>query len=247
LSGQIDQLTFQNTDLLERNAQLEDRVNQLESDNKRLVEENRLLKELYQSNSTSTSPLSLSNTLDEQVSSPPLTPNSSEESTSLDLFNSEDYSDDLFSNDWQYVDSKVPFAFLAVFFCLFFFFPTSILYPPQIPNTMSSPNSEMSSPSPQFVYVPPSLQVYPSNRRNLLMFDEADKPSLRNDWNCSSTSSRSIHTMDDVIKDELSEKEPFRILIRENSTLISFPPQTSNHSLFTEPTPHFRSLRMESY
>jgi hypothetical protein len=221
LSTQIDQLNQYNSELM-------DRVNQLESENKRLKEENSKLMEL--SNSlppnlfsslplTDTPPLSQSPQL-----SPPLTPPSSEDSSSFDLF-SEDYTDNLFSPDWSSLTSK--FTFMAVFFCLVFFVPYSPDYPvlPQ-----STPI--------QYDYVPvqlpvknlPSLPEYRRNPRHILNAPEDNIISFGStctgNYTTTTKDSNTLYTIVDVLNDELNFMNDKGIALvsikdrRENGTMV---------------------------
>jgi len=205
LSSQIDQLN-------QYNSELNDRVNQLESENKRLKEENLKLME-YSSNSLPlptpssdpdsflSSPLSDTPPLSQ---SPPLTPPSSEDSSSFDLF-SEDYTDNLFSPDWSSLTSK--YTFMAIFCCLLLFIPFSSNTYPVIPQ--STPI--------QYDSVPAQISEknipFSGNRRILNKPEENSAFCFgASTWNYTT---KGFITIDDVLNDELN------LLALENDKGIS--------------------------
>jgi len=234
LSFQIDQLNLQN-------SELKDRVNQLEAENKRLKEENRKLLEMQSSSSflLATDPVVI------QAQSPPLTPpmqtsppltptSSSEESTSFDLF-SEDYSDDLFTSNWASdFPSKIPFTFMAVFFCLLLFYPSSLVQQP-LPSTPTSFVEQKPT------VIPPQTQSISQgfNGRHLLTADqEPELESISRDRNNSRPQAKkTVLTMEDVLNDELTFtdtpilegiKESYRL---EANFTTRLPLLISNHSI----------------
>jgi len=244
LSVQIDQLNQHNTELMER-------VSLLEAENKRLKEENRQMIDFYNQRAmtppSSTSPpepsLSLSDVLLNQPS-PPLTPTSSDpgssedSSSSFDIFNSEDISDDIFTNDWQSM-SKFPIGFMAVFFCLLLFFPSSMFQPAVIPNTVPP------SPEQKTVKDVPVVQSKPVGigRQRYLLNTEADQPiNSNNEWNTSSKSLSYI-SIEDVLNDEMISINPYQPLVTNTQDLTLkhdnvFHGIMSNQSMFIERTPH---------
>jgi cell division protein FtsB len=245
LSVQIDQLNAENSELKER-------VDHLETENKRLKDENRKLLELQTNSHTllaiSTEPLApavtLLSPLSPVITSPPMTPQfqvsppetpstSSEESTSFDLF-SED--SDLFASEWASDFPKIPYTFMAVFFCLLLFYPSSMVQFPKQPVNHTT-----------FVVYPPVLpiQTVPNSNgynghRHLLTADQ-ETNELENEYrerNESRHSPKTVLTMDDVLNDEMKITDSATITegskenyILEINNTASFPLLISNHSI----------------
>jgi len=141
--------------------------------------------------------------------SPPFTPTSSDDS--FDLF-----SEDIFNPDWS--NPKVPFGFLAIFFCLLLFSPSSMVHQPLLPgNSQVLYPSE--TPNPVFPMNPsetpkPVFTLY----RHLL-----NSPQDRTNYMCSdSSTSGTIITIEDVLEDEFVSRlqSPVKSFDMENSTTV---------------------------
>jgi len=222
LSSQIDQLTLQNNELNERVHQLETENNALKAENKRYQE---FMSNLpiqpqfseYTTNCTPPQPDSPSSQPDSPLESqssiisqsPPLTPTSSEESNSFDLF-SEVLSDDIFSSDWSTLSAKVPFPLFTIFFCLILFSPSSMVRPlPQNPNYPNTIPPASESPSPAF-------------NRHLLNTPQDVTNSSSDSYDWSSYSSTSgIISIEDVLEDEFRELQSHvKFGHIENTTIV---------------------------
>jgi len=129
--------------------------------------------------------------------------------------------------------SKFPIGFMAVFFCMLFFFPTSMLQPAVIPQ--SSEPSTVQNPVKE-VPVLSNIRRQPLTQRSLLNA-EVDQPPINtnNEWNnCSGKSFVPYISIEDVLNDELNSFAPLDTNMKHDNV---FPGKMSNQSMFIG-TPH---------
>jgi len=226
LQERLQQLELENIKLKEENrnklnAQLQERLQQLELENIKLKEENRKLLELSQSSPP-------------PQSSPPLNSTSCSDDSSnfeIDIFEDELF----FSSDWT---MNNPYILKAVFFCLLFFLPSTMVersLPQSTPalnqhtTNNESPLSKGNSAGGSHVA---SLGLPP--RRNLFTTDSLCN-SLGfevNEGNSSTSNLMKVEvafiTIEDVLNDELSIKQTDYLELQNVTTSIPF--VISNHS-----------------
>jgi len=218
-----NQLAVKNDQLNQHNSQLQERLLQLELENKKLKEENRKLLELKNSSSSSLLPYPIvpSSPVISQ-SSTPSTPTSSSDDSNFDHFSEDDLfqSDDLFKSDWTiHLPSNVTYTFMAVFFCLIFFFPSTTMVERSLPQSTPTVTLQTGNYEPHVSKIGNSDKSHVNSlgfspRRNLLTTEESLWNSLGLDvyeGNSSRTNVMKVKvafiTIEDVLNDELSIKQ----------------------------------------